>query len=63
KIKLLTLASKVGKAWLDCGRSDKADEVLRSANLAWKLSNTHIANLMLQNAIDMKYLNNVTENE
>ncbi|GET58097.1 SPO22-domain-containing protein [Rhizophagus irregularis DAOM 181602=DAOM 197198] len=31
-VKLLALASKVGKAWLDCGRSDQADDVLRSAN-------------------------------
>ncbi|CAG8440859.1 2166_t:CDS:10 [Ambispora leptoticha] len=80
-IKLLTLATKVGKAWLDCGRSDKADEILRSANsyedsviniqnesnaiakcsalvlyyahraeAAWKLVNSHVANLMIQHA-------------
>ncbi|CAG8433498.1 6719_t:CDS:10 [Ambispora gerdemannii] len=82
-VKLLTLATKVGKAWLDCGRSDKADEVLRSANsyedgvlniqndsntvqlskcsalvlyyayraeAAWKLANSHVANLMIQHA-------------
>ncbi|CAG8819643.1 8401_t:CDS:2, partial [Dentiscutata erythropus] len=29
-VKLLILVNKVGKAWLDCGRSDKADEILRS---------------------------------
>ncbi|CAG8553354.1 16747_t:CDS:10 [Gigaspora margarita] len=88
-VKLLLLANKVGKAWLDCGRSDKADEILRSANTledtvlswqeksakelqsrstalvvyyayraeaAWKLTNGHVANLMIQHATATCYL-------
>ncbi|CAG8637727.1 9593_t:CDS:10, partial [Acaulospora morrowiae] len=93
--KLLTLANKVGKAWLDCGRSDKADELLRSVSLfedavlswensakaknpkstalvvyyayraeaAWKMENSHVANLMIQHATEKKYLDNVTTKE
>ncbi|CAG8516653.1 27502_t:CDS:10, partial [Dentiscutata erythropus] len=95
-VKLLSLANKVGKAWLDCGRSDKADEILRSANAledtvlswqeksakelqsrstalvvyyayraeaAWKLTNSHVANLMIQQATEKEYLNHITIKE
>ncbi|KAG9299516.1 hypothetical protein G9A89_020687 [Geosiphon pyriformis] len=94
-IKMLTLATKVGKAWLDCGRSDKADQVLRSASFyedgvlsiqsrsniqqakcaalivyyayraeaAWKLANSHVANLMIQHATDPNHLDYVTPRE
>ncbi|CAG8503528.1 13700_t:CDS:10 [Cetraspora pellucida] len=95
-IKLLSLANKVGKGWLDCGRSDKADEILRSANTledtvlswqeksakeqqsrstalvvyyayraeaAWKLTNSHVANLMIQHATEKEYLDHVTIKE
>ncbi|CAG8629912.1 22964_t:CDS:10, partial [Racocetra persica] len=95
-VKLLSLANKVGKAWLDCGRSDKADEILRSANAledtilswqekstkelqsrstalvvyyayraeaAWKLTNSHVANLMIQHATEKEYLERITIKE
>ncbi|KAF0421771.1 testis-expressed sequence 11 protein-like [Gigaspora margarita] len=95
-VKLLLLANKVGKAWLDCGRSDKADEILRSANTledtvlswqeksakelqsrstalvvyyayraeaAWKLTNGHVANLMIQHATEKEYLDHITIKE
>ncbi|CAG8478234.1 1586_t:CDS:10 [Paraglomus brasilianum] len=88
-IKLIALATKVGKAYIDCGMTEKADEVYRSMNeheanvlasqdesddlrkskastlttfyasraeVAWKLANTHIANLMMQHATADKYL-------
>ncbi|GES77158.1 testis-expressed sequence 11 protein-like [Rhizophagus clarus] len=48
-VKLLALASKVGKAWLDCGRSDQADDVLRSANEILFITQIEDSVLSLQN--------------
>ncbi|CAG8449992.1 7135_t:CDS:10 [Acaulospora colombiana] len=50
-VKLLALANKVGKSWLDCGRSDKADELLRSvtSNSVHDESNMDLA----ENAVNL----------